>query len=186
MNKDRIPKFRETKAIASASLLLHLSGGKCDKYWLNKVMYYLERDCLLKTGQPMFFDEIYSIRHGPIVSAINDGIDSAQNPEESKWGEHFALQGNTLNLVKPADDCELSEFETEIITEAFHKFEGWGFAKLQDYFHQLPETKHTESRVRLDYEDILQSNGASEQQISEAISEISYLTFLENSLDCGK
>jgi hypothetical protein len=80
----------------------------------------------------------------------------------------------------------LSEFEIEIITEAFNNFRGWSFTKLKNYFDNLPENKITTSRELIDYEEILKLNGASEFQIKEAISEISYLSFIENSLDCAK
>ena len=186
MNSKQVPKFRETKAIASASILLQLSGGKCDKYWLNKLMYYIERESLLKSGQPMFFDKLFSLPHGPIVSAINDGIDSANMPGKSKWGEYFELTDNSVILKYFEDDSILSEFEIEIITEAFDKFKGWSFPKLKNYFDNLPENKITTSRELIDYEEILKLNGASEFQIKEAISEISYLSFIENSLDCAK
>ena len=54
-----IPAFNEEKAIATASLLLKLSGGQCDKYWLNKVMYFVERESIISTGQPIFFDRLF-------------------------------------------------------------------------------------------------------------------------------
>jgi len=52
--------FREKTAIAVVSKLIKLSGGQCDARWLKKVMYYIERESLVKSGQPMFFDKLYN------------------------------------------------------------------------------------------------------------------------------
>ena len=68
MTKKYLPSFNEEKAIAVASFLLNLSNNTSDKYWFNKVMYYIERQSLIKTGQPMFNDSLFSIKYGPIVS----------------------------------------------------------------------------------------------------------------------
>ena len=57
--------FRTDKAIAALTYFLDLSQGKNDKYWLNKVMYYIERESILRFGEPMFFDDLYSMPFRP-------------------------------------------------------------------------------------------------------------------------
>ena len=186
MNEDLIPNYRENKAIAAASMLLELSGGKCDKYWLNKLMYYIERESLIQSGQPMFFDKLYSIPLGPVASAVNDGIDSTSYPVNSAWADHLQLKGRTVSLIRDADKAELSDFEENIIKNAFLKFREYDFKKLKKFFHDLPEYIETNSRIALTYEEILNKSGAKDHQVREAIAEIAYLSFLENSLDCAK
>lgn len=187
MTKNYLPKFKEEKAIAAASLLLHLSDNKCDKYWLNKVMYYIERESLLLTGQPMFNDSLYSVKYGPIVSAVNDAIDNTAYPFDSEWNEHFVLENNTIvRLVKESNLDSLSENEEKIIKDAFQKFKGWSFPQLRDFFHKLPEHKETTSRIDIEYEEILRNSGVDEESIKDSLETISYFKFLENSIDCGK
>lgn len=183
MNDVINPRYKEEKAIAAACRLLELSGGQCDKYWLNKVMYYIERQSLIESGQPIFFDKLYSIRYGPIVSAINDGIDMAGYPYQSPWSISFTLEGNNIVLQNKADDAVLSNFDIHIINDAFEKFKGWDFEQMKNYFHKLPEHKTTLSREEIQYEDILKSEGLDPQSIENIIEEIDYLGCLENSLD---
>lgn len=181
----QIPRYKEQKALAAASMLLELSGRECDKYWLNKVMYFIERQSLIESGQPMFFDKLYAAPYGPIVSAVNDGIDSTAYPTDSNWSKHFSLVGNTVHLKIPADYSVLSPFETEIITGAFSYFNGWSFTELLNYFHQLPENKETKSREDILYDEVLREAGYDQESVHETLQEISYLSFLENSLDCA-
>ena len=95
--------FNEQKAISVAAYLLKLQNNKSDKYWLAKVMYYIERESLLKNGKPLFGDQLFSLPYGPIVSSVNDGIDLCEYPGESTWNEYFKLRGKIVELLKDAD-----------------------------------------------------------------------------------
>ena len=185
MKKNSMPKYREDKAIAVVSKLLKLAGGQCDKYWVNKVMYYIERESLIKSGQPMFFDTLYSLKFGPIVSATKDGIDFAEYPTDTSWGTHFRLEGNTIHLVTESDYSELSPFEENIIEKAYENFKGYDFTQLHEYFGKLPENKETTSREPIAYEDILKAEGYKQEEIEETLAELSYLSFLEGALNCA-
>ena len=186
MTKNYLSNFKEDKAIAVASLLLKLSGNVCDKYWLNKVMYYIERQMIILTGQPMFNDSLYSIQYGPIASAVNDAIDNTAYPFENKWNHHIALKGTSVRLKKEANYDLLSEFEEEVIRNAFDKFKGWGFSELKNYFHNLPEHKETTSRIDIEYSEILRNSGIDENSIADALETISYLNEIEDSMHCDK
>jgi len=186
MTKNYLPKFDEEKAIAAASFLLSLSDNKCDKYWLNKVLYYIERQSLVLTGQPLFNDSLFSIEYGPIVSNINDAIDNTAYPFETKWNEHFSLKGNTVRLIKEADYASLSEYEENLIKDIYYQFEGWGFTKLKNFFHSLPEHKDTTSRVDIEYEEILKNEGIDEESIEDALETISYFNELTYSIASEK
>ena len=184
MTDQMVPHYREEKAIAIAAMFLNLSGGVCDKYWLNKVMYYVERQSLVKSGQPLYFDKLYSIPWGPVVSIVKDGIDSAKPDSGSPWSAYFILKNNKIYLkADPSYSC-LSEFDEDLIREVFAQFKGWDFNRLQAYFHNLPEYKETNSRVDINYEDILEAEGFNKEDIQETLQEISYLSFLETSLHC--
>ncbi|MBE3144126.1 MAG: SocA family protein [Planctomycetes bacterium] len=178
------PHYREEKAIAVAATLLHLSGGKGDKYWLNKLMYYIERQSLVKSGQPLYFDVLCSVPWGPIVSNVNDGIDSAATSAGSPWAKYFSLENKTVTLKSAPDYSCLSEFEEIIIRETYEKFRDWDFNRLHTYFSSLPEYKETKSREDINYSDILIGEGFAPEDIQEALKEISYLGFLETVLHC--
>lgn len=179
-------KYKEEKAIAVASKLLVFSGNNCDKYWLNKVMYFIERHSLIKGGKPIFFDRMYSIPYGPIVSSVNDGIDLTAYPVKSPWTNHFSLNGNLITLKKEADYSLLSPFEIGIIEEAYNKFKGWDFNRLHEFFENLPEFKKTTSREEIQYDEILSAEGFDPKSVEDTINEIAYIDLLESSLHCDK
>ena len=185
MNQNNIPRFNEKKAVAVASMLIKLNGGKCDKYWLNKCMYYVERQSLVLSGQPVFFDKLYSAPYGPIVSSVNDGIDSSSYPFDTLWSKHLSLKGNEVILKEEADNSVLSPFEDQIIEDTYKKFKNYGFTKLNKFFHDLPEHKETNSREDISYEEILTHEGVGQENISEVMRELSYLSFFENQLSAG-
>ena len=176
------PRFREDKAIAAVAELVMLSEGLCDKYWLNKIMYYIERTSLINSGQPVFFDTLFSVKYGPIVSAINDGIDASAYPYDSPWSKYISLSGNSVSLKEIPDTSVLSPYEEELISAAFEQFKGWDFEQLRNYFHNLPEFQNTETREEIHYPDIFSKEGLSDREIKETMDEISYLCFVEEKL----
>ena len=184
MTKQYLPNFKEEKAIAAASFLLSLSKNESDKYWLNKVMYYIERQSLVLTGQPMFNDSLFSIEYGPIVSNVNDAIDNTAYPFDNEWNDHFRVEGNTVRLIKEANYDSLSEFEENLIKDIYKKFKGWNFSRLKKFFHSLPEYKNTISRVDIEYDEILKKSGIDEKSIKDALETISYFNILEDSIHC--
>jgi len=186
MTSLRLPQFKEEKAIAVATLFLKLKGGKCDKYWLNKVMYYVERQSLVLSGQPIFFDDLYSLPYGPIVSAVNDGIDSIEYPVKSSWSDHFDLHGKIVSLKIEGDLSLLSPFEEDIITKTYQEFKKMDFTKLHNVFKSLPEHKETQSRVPITHEEILEKEGYDQTAIAETINELNYHSFFEQSVNGGK
>jgi hypothetical protein len=183
MREYNFPMFNEEKAIASAAYLLKLQCNISDKYWLAKVMYYVERESLLKNGQPLFSDQLYSIPYGPIASAVNDGIDLCAYPADSSWSKFFSLKDIKVNLIQDADYSVLSPFEKNLIKEAYQKFKGWDFNKLHDFFSKLPEYKETNSRETISYEEIFAAGGYDSKTTDEALKEISYIQSLESSLN---
>ena len=185
IHKYKFAAFNEEKAIAVAAYLVNLQGKSSDKYWLAKVMYFVEREALIKNGQPMFFDQLYSVPYGPIASAVNDGIDLCSYPADSKWNQYFSLSNNTVMLIKDPDYSTLSLFEKKLIENTFQKFKGWSFNALHDYFRKLPEYKQTNSRMPIEYDEILSAAGFDPETIKETLEEISYINCLEGTLHCA-
>jgi hypothetical protein len=178
--------FRTDKAIAVLTYLLDLSNGKNDKYWLNKVMYYIERESILRYGEPVFYDELYSMPLGPVASSVNDGIDSSEQYKtiNTLWKEHVCLKESEGNhdvfLVLPGDYSLLSESETDLIEEAYNKFKDFNFFEIMNYFHkEIPEYEETkwndpQRRKLITYKTLLTKNGYTDKDAEEVISEIVY------------
>lgn len=176
--------FREEKAIAAAAFLVKLNGGACDKYWLNKVMYYVERSSIIKNGQPMFFDNLYSLPYGPIVSAVKDSIDDLEYPIETDWDHYLTLNGKEVRLINEPDLSFLSDFEIQIITESHQMFKGWDFSRLHHYFRDLPEHTETRSRVDIDYKNILLAAGYKKEDVDSYDRELIYMFSLNQIQNC--
>lgn len=182
MDNHIVPGFKVEKAIAVAATFLIKSGGNCNKYWLNKVMYFAERESLIRSGQPLFFDELFALPLGPIVSAVNDGIDISAYPIDSIWANFISLEVNSVILKKEPDYSVLSNFENNLIQEINDQFKGWDFSKMHQFFHNLPENKVTTSREDISYAEILEAEGFDPALIQETLSEISYLSEMESTL----
>jgi len=174
--------YSEEKAVAVVATFLNFCNGQCDKYWLNKVMYYVERQSLLLTGQPMFFDDLYSAPYGPYVSNVNDGINLAAYPSKSIWSKCFRLDGNNLKLQKTPDITVLSDFEIELIKSTYEKFKGKDFNEMHRAFRSFPEHTEAKSRVEIGYKTVLAAGGLPEEIIEETIKDLSYLQSIECSL----
>ena len=177
--------FNEKRAAQAAAYFAKLHRGKINKYYLCKMLYYLERETIIRTGQPLFFDELYSAPKGPIASEINHGIDSIIKPTTAEknfqkgkhplWEDHFNEAKNfNLHLIDDPGDDELSLYNIEMIKEIFNQFIRFTWEELEDYFHNLPEYTKTESSIPISYEDILRGQDFSAEEIDDIISEINY------------
>jgi len=187
MNTKRLPKFREDKALAALSKLLEMKGGEADRYWLCKVMYFIERRSLIESGQPMFFGKLYSLPYGPIVSEVNDLLKkSTDSSIPSTWENYLEIIGNTVKLIATPDQSCLSRFDEEVILKEFSEHQEENFNDLANFSHKLFEYESTDSHKIIRYEKILKDSGATEEEIKETIEEIYYLGSLEASLNCAE
>ena len=178
--------YNERKAVQAAAIFTKLEeGGVIDKYKLCKLMYYLERQTILKTGQPLFNDELFSAPLGPVASEVNHGIDIIVPPRKSRfivfddeypfWKEHFSREGksNICMTADPGDD-ELSEADIDLIQEISKMFENFDYPQLHDFFHSLPEHTNTRSNIPISFDKILRAEGFPEEEIRELQEEYQY------------
>lgn len=175
--------YNEGKAIAAATYLLQLSNGQCDKYWLNKALYYIERQSLIETGQPMFFDDLYHIEYGPILSKVNDSIDNSfVDYPFYNWSSYLITDKKTVSLVKNGEYDLLSDYEINTIKETYKIFKDKNFDQVKDIIHALPEYKEVKTgRIRFSHEEILRkSKMFSDAQIQEILEEINYYKALKD------
>jgi uncharacterized phage-associated protein len=60
--------LREDKATQLAAYLIGKAGGRLNNLVLQKMMYYTEREMILKWGTPVTYDQFYSLPYGPVLS----------------------------------------------------------------------------------------------------------------------
>lgn len=177
--------YNEERASQAAAIFAKLEGGTIDKYKLAKLMYYLERETIVRTGQPLFHDELCSAPYGPIASEVNHGIDAIVPPRNSNhdyqkgkhpaWENHFKQKGETgLHRTSDPGEDELSVSDINLIHEIQQKFKNWDFGELKDFFHSLPEYEETDTKIPIHFTEILRAEGVSEEEIKELKAEYYY------------
>ena len=177
--------YNDSRAVQVAAVFTKLEGGKIDKYKLCKLMYYIERQSILTTGQPLFHSGLFSIKLGPIASEVNDRINAVvpsekfrflyNEDEYSRWVNHFkSANSKELRLTSDPGDDELSESNIDLITEISVKFRNYSYSQLVEFFHHLPEHTITDSRIPIPFEKILEEEGFCEDEIQEIQEEYRY------------
>jgi hypothetical protein len=179
--------YNDKKALQVLNSFVVLAGGNIDKYLAVKLMYLFEREMLLRTGTPSLFGRLCSIPFGPIISEINDAVDSTEISalpyHDNIWQKHFSLKGNVLTSINDNLGNELlSNFEDDLIAELFSEFHSYSFEKLKKYTHTLPEHTETNSRIDIGYYDFFIKNGFSKDESEKLIQEIGYQVFFHNAM----
>jgi len=163
-------KFREDRATQAAAKLLSLSNGRLNVLSLIKLLYFIDREALLRWGRPITFDSYYSMPHGPVVSFTLNLIDMPRDPvSPSYWHRYISeRKDHEVQLLKDVPNDQLSEAEELLIDEVFQKYQGYTQWELRDLSHKLPEWRDPHgSSVPITVRDILEAEGISEVDIRE-------------------
>jgi uncharacterized phage-associated protein len=181
-------RYREDKATQAAALLLDLGGGKLNLMKLIKLLYFAERRAVLEWGRPITFDEFWSLKHGPVLSATLDNINSGPLPnEESYWLRYVSPRGRDFDVCLVTSDVpndQLSRAEERVLRATFADFGHLDQWQLRDYAHNnFPEWKDPgNSRFPIQIRDILLAEGYSKDDAEEIEYDLRGET-IANSLD---
>ena len=165
--------YREDKATQAAARLLQLGGGSLNLMKLVKLLYFAERRAVIEWGRPITFDELWSLKHGPILGATLENINSEPFPgSETYWQKYISPRSanhrvSFVGTVVPND--QLSRAEERVLTEVFQEFGHLDQWQLRDYAHEhFPEWKDPgNSRFPIAIRDILLAEGYSESDVSD-------------------
>ncbi len=172
--------FKSEKARAAVSRILELNGGTADFYYINKMMYLLERKSLIEKGRPFVYDKLFSIKYGPIVSKVYDELKICSVSDSVGWGLSFGREGHNIILKEPGDYDQLSSYDERAIAQTVQQIEqelhlktldpNSAFQTLHKYIQKLPEYEAVEKGHRdISYEKILKKTGLSEPEIEEIL-----------------
>lgn len=155
--------FRSRKAAQVCAWFAVQSGGTIEKLKLAKLVYLAEREHLSQFEEPMLFDEMYSLPHGPICSSALNGINGVIH--EEIWDEYMTRNGNVIVAIKAFGRGELddlSEDDIEIVSGLWARFGGYTSSQLRNYTHDhCPEYVELDSgRMPISYQDILRALGS--------------------------
>lgn len=180
--------FNEKKAAQAASMLIKKSGGEMNYTALVKLLYLIDRECLIRHGYTLTGDDPVSMPAGPALTTMVDLLSQQkQKFPDQKWHEYIPRPKPLVYTVKvkldPGDD-ELSAAAVRIIEEVYEEHKSKGLDELLDFVHDLPEFEDPgKSSKPIRFEKILESEGFSSKEI-EAIAEGATSSFPILAMDC--
>ena len=177
-------RFNEEKAAQAAARFLSLRGENMSYLKLIKLLYFVDREALLRWGRPVTTDRYVSMDNGPVVSQIYDLITDGPRPSlRSAWHELISQPQNyEVGLVQnPPPSDELSIAEERLIDEVFGQFGRMSRWELVELSHKLPEWQDPEgSALPIDYEQILRAAGRTAEEASAIVQELCNLAVAQS------
>jgi uncharacterized phage-associated protein len=169
-------RVNEAKAAQAAARFLMLRGQPMSYLKLVKLLYFADREALLRWGRPITTDCYVSMDKGPVVSRIYDLIADGLPPDiRSPWTDLISPPENyeVALLQSPPPDDELSRAEEEMIDEIFARYGGKSRWELVDMSHSLPEWHDPEgSALPITIEEILVRGGTPEVEAQSILAEL--------------
>lgn len=129
-------KFDSKKTAQAAAFLLKRAGGSTSKGHLIKMLYASDRRQIRRTGLPLTGDKPYSMKNGPILSAVLDLLDG--DKPDAFWNKHISTatrDSYSIKLLEELPSDLLSEDEKQTLSKACDFFAPMSWAEVQEYFH---------------------------------------------------
>ncbi len=167
--------YKSKKAAQISAFFAGKSNTGIDKLKLIKLLYLAERTFLSKYGHPMFYDEFYSLRQGPICSISLDGINGLIRKTE--WSYYIQKAGNTIkatSVFAREDFDHISDAEHEVAKNIWEKFGGMTTSQVRNYTHRhCPEyTEVSAGRIPISYKEVFDAlDMPNAEMLSEEIEE---------------
>jgi len=180
--KPMVLRFNERRATEAAARLLKLRGGRMSYLKLIKMLYFLDREALLRWGRPVTTDRYVSMDNGPVVSRIYDLIREEPAPGTDTVWRHYisAPQEWEVTLLAEPETDEISRAEEALIEEIFSKFGNMTRWDLVRVSHELPEWQDPNgSAIPIQYRDILRAGNKTESEIAAVEAELESLATTE-------
>lgn len=169
MNK---PRYDEKKATQVAAYFLSKHNNKISKLKLLKLMYIAERESFKICGEPMTFDDYYSLECGPILSQTYNFMKGS--PTGAYWGEHILQSSQReLQLINNPGIGKLNPEEKRILDNVFEKYGRLTPSQLIRITHRFPEYTETISSIPIEYSKIMEGVGIPKEEVEELLNSYS-------------
>ena len=131
--------YNARKAAHAAAFFAIKSGGQINVLKLAKLLYLAERECMSRFDEPMFYDFLVSMDHGPVTSVTLNAVNGLNEiPEWTSVMSHRA--GYDIGLVAAStavDDLdELSRADVQILEYLWTKFGRMNQFQIRDFTHE--------------------------------------------------
>jgi uncharacterized phage-associated protein len=136
-------RFSEKKAAQVAAFFLSRAGGSMEILKLMKLMYLAERASFRRYGEPMIGDKLYSMEHGPVLSATLDHMNNFVDSEPGGWESWISSrQDHFLGLRRDVQDprqelTQLSDADLEILAEVWQQHGHLSGGQLRNLAHKI-------------------------------------------------
>ena len=71
---------------------LHEFGRPIDEMKLHKLLYFAQRECIIQKGEPMFPEQFYAWKYGPVMVSIRQGFKQGKMQDMPSEEEIVAYQ----------------------------------------------------------------------------------------------
>ena len=162
-NLEPIAGFSPEKAVQLISLFLIKAGGSLEKLKLIKLIYLADRRFFELYGEPILWDEYYSLPQGPICSSALNCID--KNIASELSDAFFSAADNRNIQIEEHIEIgcfdHLCEAEINVADSVWQEHGAKTASQLRNYTHSnCPEYVLLEhGRIRIPYENILAAVG---------------------------
>ncbi len=168
-----IKKTINKKAREALLYLLGLQSEPFTAQKLSRVVYFVEREAILRGGEPIIGCKLFFEEGEP-------GADFMQIVSEDYFGFVITEKNDKLYISAAIHQKlynELSDFDIALIREVYDKLRYYPDDLPRDFFRSiLPEyiCEEVSKSVELTYSRLLQRNGYSEKEAAEIVADIEY------------
>ena len=129
--------YKERKAAQVAAYFALKEQGSINVLKLAKLLYLAERESMRLFDEPMFFDRLVSMEHGPVTSIALNQVNGLSQTTE--WDAFIAgRSGYDINAAEGlvAESLnELSKADLQILEGLWSSFGGMSQYQLRDWTH---------------------------------------------------
>ncbi|MEM1409355.1 MAG: Panacea domain-containing protein [Pseudomonadota bacterium] len=146
------PGYDIVTAAQAAAFFARKAGGRINVLKLAKLLYLAERAFMEKYDEPMFFDRLVSMDHGPVTSVTLDLINGGQ--ENDQWSKFISGRENydVVSAVSEDDFSDLdhlSKIERSTLSNVWAEFGHMGKYEIRDWTHRnCPEWEDPNGSMR--------------------------------------
>lgn len=185
------PMFTDAKIAQIAAVLAHKQGGSINILKLMKLMYLVDRTAMEEDGDPITFDVMFAMHHGPILSKAYDFADNREKSKEwsawlkKRWVHDIRLKREEFSRE---DLDQLSNADLRIIEKVWNEYGDMSEFQLRDYVHVNCEEWQDPGKGRaipMREREVLEALGKDSDEIDESVERIKIERNLDRMLSGG-
>jgi len=127
--------YDRNKATQAILWLLHKHGGTLSKLKLVKLLFWADKEHLIRYGRPIVGGQYYAMPHGPASSELLNHLNEATHKSFCP----FILENNLVSSQRLADKEELSESDIEALNSINQRYGSFSWWTLRNLSHLLAE-----------------------------------------------